>query len=89
MATPDAAYAAAVQYIFSNADFSGQAKRYQNPHDNWARFDRMLELIGRPEGKLKIVHIAGTNGKGTNGITHVAIDCRNVCVFATPERHAF
>ena len=33
------AYAECIRYLFSNADYSGTAKRYQNPTENWARFD--------------------------------------------------
>ena len=61
------AYAECIRYLFSNADYSGTAKRYQNPTENWARFDALLQKLGRPalDGAVKIVHIAGTNGKGT------------------------
>lgn len=30
-----------------------------------ARMDRVLDLLGRPQDKLRVVHIAGTNGKGS------------------------
>ena len=71
----DEAYAAAVQYLFSNADFSGSARRYQNPHENWQRFVSLLELIGQPAKQLKIVHIAGTNGKGTtSALCHAVLN---------------
>ena len=29
------------------------------------RIERLLELLGRPQDKLKIIHVAGTNGKGS------------------------
>ena len=29
------------------------------------RIDKLLNLIGNPQDKLKFVHIAGTNGKGS------------------------
>ena len=35
------AYAASVRYIFSNADFSSAGRRYQNPLENWKRFDTL------------------------------------------------
>lgn len=59
------AYAACVRYIFSNADFSSAGRRYQKPVENWRRFDALLEKLGRPLQHCKVVHIAGTNGKGT------------------------
>ena len=65
LAETDSAYGAAVSYIFSNADFSGSAKRYQHPQANWERFEKLLDLLGQPYAKLRVVHIAGTNGKGT------------------------
>ena len=33
-----------------------------------ARMERMLELCGHPERRLRFVHIAGTNGKA---LSHV------------------
>ena len=30
-----------------------------------SRIDQLLELMGRPERKLRFVHVAGTNGKGS------------------------
>ena len=65
LAETDSAYGAAVSYIFSNADFSGSSKRYQHPQANWERFEKLLDLLGQPYAKLRVVHIAGTNGKGT------------------------
>ena len=29
------------------------------------RTERLLELLGNPHKKLKLIHIAGTNGKGS------------------------
>ena len=33
--------------------------------DGFARMERILEIIGNPHHKLKFVHVAGTNGKGS------------------------
>ena len=89
----DEAYAAAVQYLFSNADFSGSARRYQNPHENWQRFVSLLELIGQPAKQLKIVHIAGTNGKGTTSALCDAMlrasNAGTVGLFTSPHLHSF
>ena len=38
------------------------------------RTNRLLELLGSPQKKLKLIHIAGTNGKGSTteiGRAHV------------------
>ena len=35
------------------------------PGTGVSRAEKMLELLGRPERKLKIIHIAGSNGKGS------------------------
>jgi dihydrofolate synthase/folylpolyglutamate synthase len=89
----DASYAEAVKYIFANADFSGAAKRYQNPHENWQRFEQLLEAIGQPARRLKIVHIAGTNGKGTTSAlcdTMLrASEAGSVGLFTSPHLHSF
>ena len=89
----DTAYAEAVRYIFSNADFSGSAKRYQNPQENWERFERLLELLGQPYKKLKVAHVAGTNGKGTTSALCDAMlrasDSGSVGLFTSPHLHSF
>lgn len=85
-------YAAAVRYIFSNADFSGAAKRYQNPQENWSRFQAMLTHIGNPFQRLRVVHIAGTNGKGTTSALCEAMLRANgarVGLFTSPHLHSF
>ena len=33
--------------------------------DGFARMERMLEILGNPHHKLKFIHVAGTNGKGS------------------------
>ena len=86
-------YAAGVRYIFDNADFSGLAKRYQNPQANWERFEEMLKLLGQPMRKLKVVHIAGTNGKGTTSALCDAMlrasTTGRVGLFTSPHLHCF
>lgn len=41
------------------------------------RTEKILEFLGNPHKKLKLIHIAGTNGKGstTSLITSVLMDC--------------
>ena len=64
-------YNAAIAYITEfidyerSPDFSRQARLY-----NLSRITRLLELLGHPQERLRIVHIAGSKGKGLNGGTH-------------------
>ncbi len=50
-------YDEAIDYIMSRRKFQKSSS-----HE---RIERLLELLGNPEKKLKFVHIAGTNGKGS------------------------
>ena len=88
----DEKYAEAVRYIFSNADFTSAAKRYQLPQENWTRFEALLTQLGQPFQKLKVVHIAGTNGKGTTSALCEAIlraSGARVGLFTSPHLHTF
>ncbi len=64
--TRDAAYQAALDYIYSFVDFS----RKRNLTADEARFDlgRMREFaarLGNPQRAYPVIHIAGTKGKGS------------------------
>ncbi|KAL3899464.1 MAG: hypothetical protein SGPRY_012636, partial [Prymnesium sp.] len=86
------AYAACVRYIFANADFSSAGRRYQNPIENWKRFESLLDKLGRPLQHLKVVHIAGTNGKGTTSALCDAMlraSGKRVGLFTSPHLHSF
>lgn len=50
-------YNQAIDYIMSRRKF-----QKSNGHE---RIERLLELLGNPHKKLKYIHIAGTNGKGS------------------------
>ena len=39
--------------------------RFGKPVTDLSRIGRLLELLGRPQDKLRFIHIAGTNGKGS------------------------
>ena len=53
-----------------------------------SRMRKLLEFLGDPQKKLKIVHVAGTNGKGTVIAFLKSVLCQNkeisVGVFTTP-----
>ena len=92
MAALNASYASSVRYIFSNADFTGAARRYQNLQENWKRFDGLLEKLGRPLSQMQVVHIAGTNGKGTTSALCEAMlraSGSKVGLFTSPHLHSF
>ncbi len=87
-----AEYAEAVRFIFSNADFSGAARRYQKPAENWVRFEMLLQKLGRPLSKLKALHVAGTNGKGTTSALVEAglrASGERVGLFTSPHLHSW
>jgi dihydrofolate synthase/folylpolyglutamate synthase len=86
------AYAQAVRDIFSNADYTGGSTRYQKPQECWDRFEAMLDHLGRPGAALKLIHIAGTNGKGTTSALceQMLRECGvRVGLFTSPHLHVF
>ena len=50
-------YSQAMAYIKNTAKFGSKL--------GLERTEKILELLGNPHKKLKCVHIAGTNGKGS------------------------
>mmetsp|Transcript_87526 Transcript_87526/g.245843 ORF Transcript_87526/g.245843 Transcript_87526/m.245843 type:complete len:478 (-) Transcript_87526:37-1470(-) len=90
--TSSAEYAECIRYIFANADFSGSAARYKNLAENWARFDMLMQALDRPLDRLKCVHIAGTNGKGTtSALCEAALRASGsrVGLFTSPHLHSW
>lgn len=82
-------YHEAVRFIFGNANYS------LNPlpqEQRWQRFAQLLEATGRPHLGLRVVHIAGTNGKGT---TSAIVDemlrasGARVGLFTSPHLHSW
>ena len=62
-------YTEAVAYIEETPKFTKKNK----PENTW----ELLERIGHPERRMKVIHVAGTNGKGS------------VCAFLSILRSAF
>ena len=93
MPPDERAYAEAVDYVFENADYTGSAKRYANPQENWERFETLLAELQQPYEKLQVVHIAGTNGKGTTSalcdVMLRASTSGSVGLFTSPHLHCF
>lgn len=50
-------YTEAVAYIEETPKFTKKNK----PENTW----ELLERIGHPERRMKVIHVAGTNGKGS------------------------
>ncbi len=55
--SPEAAYRETIEYLF--------ALQKHGIKLALANSERLMELMGRPEGRFKSVHVAGTNGKGS------------------------
>lgn len=52
-----------------------------------ARMERVLSLLGRPQDRLRVVHVAGTNGKGSTARMIQAMATANGCktgLFTSP-----
>lgn len=64
-----------------------EAYRTANPNFGLERMERLLELRGNPHLQLPVIHIAGTNGKGST-IAHLRqlLEVRDLCVgtFTSP-----
>ncbi len=62
----DSAYQAALDYIYSFIDFSLK-RNLRNAEANFKldRMARFMSLLGNPQDQYKIIHVAGTKGKGS------------------------
>lgn len=62
----DTAYQQALDYLYSFVDFSmTRAFRYSPENYNLTRMGKFLNLLDNPQKKFKVVHLAGTKGKGS------------------------
>ena len=56
------------------------------------RMQQMLEMMGNPQKKLKFIHIAGTNGKGSTAAMTASILCKagyKAGLFTSPYIYRF
>lgn len=86
---PAKPYEEVVRYIFGNANYSGNPLPQQQ---RWERFERVLSRIGEPHRQLRVVHIAGTNGKGTTSALCDAMlraSGASVGLFTSPHLHSW
>lgn len=59
-------YSQALDYIYSFVDYSlARNLRYSPEKFNLGRMEDFLELLGNPHEKYKVIHVAGTKGKGS------------------------
>lgn len=57
-----------------------------------ARIERLLALLGNPERKLRCIHVAGTNGKGSTAVLIAAVlqsQGYKAGVFTSPHLHSY
>lgn len=77
-------YSEAMDYINSIEKFG------MNP--GLGRVDKLLEYMGNPHSKLKCIHVAGTNGKGsiTSMISSILMECGyKVGMYTSPHLQRF
>ncbi len=62
----ESAYQQALDYLYSFVDFSlTRAFRYSPENFNLTRMTKLLVELGNPQKKYKVIHLAGTKGKGS------------------------
>src|SRR6478672_9635073 len=67
-------YRAAMDYIFQRLNYERISHDSYNVEDfRLARMARLLELLGNPQEKLRVAHVAGTKGKGSTSAMLAAI----------------
>ncbi len=71
-------YQQALNFLYDRIDYEkiGHAP-YTANHYRLDRMRQLLELLGRPQDRYTIVHIAGTKGKGTTAT--LLYDCLRAC----------
>lgn len=70
--TAPAEYQAAIDFLYSRINYEKGHASYSAANYRLDRMRRLLDLLGNPQNRYQIVHVAGTKGKGT---TSNAIAC--------------
>ncbi len=65
-------YQAAIDFLYSRINYEKGHASYSAANYRLDRMRRLLDLLGNPQNRYHIVHVAGTKGKGT---TSGAIGC--------------
>lgn len=59
-------YTTALRWLYQHVDYERmRLVRYNQDNFNLSRMNRLLDKLGKPHQQLKVVHIAGTKGKGS------------------------
>lgn len=85
-------YRDALEFLYSRANYERGFLGSLDPlGQGLERTARLLEALGRPQDRLKIVHIAGTKGKGSVAATVAAILSVRypTGLFTSPHLHTF
>jgi dihydrofolate synthase/folylpolyglutamate synthase len=71
-------YSQALDYIYSFVDYSlTKNLRYSPEKFNLGRMERFLDLLGNPQKCYKVIHVAGTKGKGSTSAMLASILSEN------------
>ncbi len=68
-----AAYQAAIDFLYSRINYEKGHASYSASNYRLDRMRRLLALLGDPQNRYKIVHVAGTKGKGTTSCALAAL----------------
>ena len=74
----------ALEYIHANS--------WQRSKPGLSRIEKLLSLLDNPQKKLKFIHIAGTNGKGSTSVITASILSEagyKTGLFTSPYIHVF
>ena len=89
-----ATYREALDWIYShtNTERTGHFVRDRDREDNMARERALLAALGNPQNAYKIVHVAGTKGKGSTSAMIAAIlqaAGYRTGLYTSPDLHTF
>ena len=88
---PPADYEKALEFLLGRINYERfQAMPYRKSKLKLARMQELLRLLGNPQRDLKIVHVAGTKGKGSTCAIISSIACQagyRVGMFTSPHLH--
>ncbi len=86
-------YEAAIQYIYQFTDYEKKiGYRYAPETFDLSRIERLLALLDSPHRKLKVVHVAGSKGKGSTSAMIASVlqaAGYRVGLYTSPHLHTF
>jgi dihydrofolate synthase/folylpolyglutamate synthase len=89
----DTAYRDALKYLYSLTDYERKGLAAYAPENyNLDRVVRLLSLLGNPQEKYKVVHIAGTKGKGSTAAMIESVlraSGHRTGLYTSPHLHTF